>query len=466
MTVAATATPGAPWPTRRPSRRRPRSPTPTPANNSATDTDAIVLPLPTLAVLDDFNRANANTLGANWVQTTRPASPRQQQPGTVRVDIPGSAIWNGAGQCRSAPSRARRSRSPTARSAPSRQSTARLLLKASGDDGQRPPATSVCCYDTGSGGRIVVATTTNTGWLHDDRATFATGTCAIGDILTAVANAATAPWTCGGNTTYVGRSSTAGAALHRHRPDRHAASRQQRPGSTTSAAGPCHEPATSDPPIASRRGSERHERSGGGCCSAGATCSRPAASPPPRSASARRQAVPGCSGASSSRPGPWPSTGRRTSSSSGPTAGSPCRRARRSSRSRSGVTVHPDAYAPDGRTTYIFGFANATGIADVDQFNLKNKAQHNAPAVLGAAKAWSSGSSSRTSAWPSGPTCSTSTPSTGTASRTSSRSSTASRPARSRSPRARHSRTSTCPTTRARTCTTATSRTPSTSTWG
>ena len=44
-----------------------------------------------------------------------------------------------------------------------------------------------------------------------------------------------------------------------------------------------------------------------------------------------------------------------------------------------GVTVHPDSYAPDGKSTYIFGFANATGLADDVQFNLKNKAQHSAP---------------------------------------------------------------------------------------
>ncbi len=44
-----------------------------------------------------------------------------------------------------------------------------------------------------------------------------------------------------------------------------------------------------------------------------------------------------------------------------------------------GVTTHPDPYAPDGRTDYIFGFANATGLADDQQFHLKNKAQHSAP---------------------------------------------------------------------------------------
>ena len=44
-----------------------------------------------------------------------------------------------------------------------------------------------------------------------------------------------------------------------------------------------------------------------------------------------------------------------------------------------GVTVHPDTYAPDGKSTYIFGFANASGLADDVQFNLKAKAQHSAP---------------------------------------------------------------------------------------
>jgi FtsP/CotA-like multicopper oxidase with cupredoxin domain len=44
-----------------------------------------------------------------------------------------------------------------------------------------------------------------------------------------------------------------------------------------------------------------------------------------------------------------------------------------------GVTTHPDSYAPEGKTTYIFGFANASGMADDQQFNLKNHAQHSAP---------------------------------------------------------------------------------------
>lgn len=38
------------------------------ANNSASDSDSIVVPRPSLSVLDNFNRANANTLGGNWQQ--------------------------------------------------------------------------------------------------------------------------------------------------------------------------------------------------------------------------------------------------------------------------------------------------------------------------------------------------------------------------------------------------------------
>ena len=41
--------------------------------------------------------------------------------------------------------------------------------------------------------------------------------------------------------------------------------------------------------------------------------------------------------------------------------------------------VHPDSYAPAPYTDYIFGFANATGLRDDEQFNLKNQAQHSAP---------------------------------------------------------------------------------------
>ncbi len=40
---------------------------------------------------------------------------------------------------------------------------------------------------------------------------------------------------------------------------------------------------------------------------------------------------------------------------------------------------HPDPLAPDGLTTYIFGFRNVTGMTTTQRLNQKYKAQHNAP---------------------------------------------------------------------------------------
>ena len=130
-----------------------------------------------------------------------------------------------------------------------------------------------------------------------------------------------------------------------------------------------------------------------------------------------------------------------------------------------GVTVHPDPYAPDGKSTYIFGFANASGLADDVQFNLKNKAQHSAPLFWARqeedfrVQLTNVGLAQRpdlfdehTLHWH--------------GFRTSSRSSTASPPGPSRSRRARPSPTSTSHTTPAPTCSTATWRTRSTCTWG
>ena len=97
-----------------------------------------------------------------------------------------------------------------------------------------------------------------------------------------------------------------------------------------------------------------------------------AAGPPPRPGRS-------WSGPSSSPTTPSPRTGRRTSSSSGRTAGSACRRPRPSSPRRWASRSTPTATRPTTSTTYIFGFANASGLADNVQFNLKNKAQHSAP---------------------------------------------------------------------------------------
>ena len=49
-----------------------------------------------------------------------------------------------------------------------------------------------------------------------------------------------------------------------------------------------------------------------------------------------------------------------------------------------GVTTHPDSYAPDGRTTYIFGFANASGLGNDHPVQPEEQGPALGPAVLGA----------------------------------------------------------------------------------
>ncbi len=47
---------------------------PVASNNSASDADTVRRALPTLTLLDNFNRANANSLGANWSQANTGAN--------------------------------------------------------------------------------------------------------------------------------------------------------------------------------------------------------------------------------------------------------------------------------------------------------------------------------------------------------------------------------------------------------
>jgi uncharacterized repeat protein (TIGR01451 family) len=70
---------------------------PNTSNNSASDTDTILssVALPALSVLDNFNRANANTLGSNWSQSTLFGN------ASIRINsnrayalLSGYAIWN------------------------------------------------------------------------------------------------------------------------------------------------------------------------------------------------------------------------------------------------------------------------------------------------------------------------------------------------------------------------------------
>jgi uncharacterized repeat protein (TIGR01451 family) len=152
-------------------------------NNSATDTDGIVGPLPALAVLDNFNRANANTLGASWSQVTLfgQAAIRVNANQAFDNGLPGWAMWNGAGT----PFGIRQGAAFTFANAPvtSSGTPSSLLLKASGGSANTPASYIRVSY---SGGTVEVATTTNSGGSFTSRGTFA-ATFASGDTLSAVA---------------------------------------------------------------------------------------------------------------------------------------------------------------------------------------------------------------------------------------------------------------------------------------
>jgi hypothetical protein len=180
-------------------------------DNSATDTDVVLVPPPAIGLLDNFNRANANTLGSSWSQATLLGA------ASIRVNanqayalILGSAIWNGPGNVFGANQGA----GFTFATAPGTGLVPNaLILKASGGTAANPSAFIRVGYDgTGS---VVVATTTNSGGSFTTRATFP-ATFAAGDTLSATARGTGTVdvfKTSGGLTTAVGSVTvpTAGA---------------------------------------------------------------------------------------------------------------------------------------------------------------------------------------------------------------------------------------------------------------
>jgi hypothetical protein len=164
--------------------------------------------LPTLSVLDAFNRGNANTLnnGSNWSQ------PILFGNASIRVNsnqafaaVLGWAMWN----------------SPTAgfgaqqgaafTFASSTLNNSALLLKASGGSATTPQNYIRVQYQTTGGGQVVIGTTTNTGTSFTTLGTFASPFVS-GDTLTAKANSdgSVDVWktTAANVTTYLGHSST------------------------------------------------------------------------------------------------------------------------------------------------------------------------------------------------------------------------------------------------------------------
>jgi uncharacterized repeat protein (TIGR01451 family) len=171
------------------------------ANNSATDTTLIVqpLPLPTLTVLDNFDRANANTLGASWSQVVVPILGGSLRVNTNQASaaLLGWAMWNATGNVFGP----KQGAAFTFVNTPA--SGSYLILKASGGSASTP-ANYIRVNYIGSG--VTVSTTTNSGGNYALRATFPT-TFSVGDTLSATADATgtVAVWkTSGATITFLG----------------------------------------------------------------------------------------------------------------------------------------------------------------------------------------------------------------------------------------------------------------------
>ena len=174
---------------------------PNTTNNSATDTDSIIPPLPTLTVLDNFNRANSTTLGGSWSQVTVIILGAAIRVNTNQAfaALLGSAYWNvpaiGFG--------AKQAAAFTFAATPGGLTPNTLILKASGGSATAPANYISVGYSAG-GNQVVVATTT--GATTTTRATFP-ASFANGDTLSAVADATGTVFvyqTSGSTTTLVG----------------------------------------------------------------------------------------------------------------------------------------------------------------------------------------------------------------------------------------------------------------------
>ncbi len=159
---------------------------PNTANNSASDGDTVVLPLPALTGLDNFNRANANNLGTNWSQantgTNVDLRVNANQAVANQTNDGGQAIWNN-------PTAGYGSKQGAAFTfANTTLNNSALILKATGGTAAAPSTFLRVRYSTGSGGQVIVQRTTNSGGTYAAVSTFA-ASFANGDTLTAVANA-------------------------------------------------------------------------------------------------------------------------------------------------------------------------------------------------------------------------------------------------------------------------------------
>ncbi len=138
--------------------------------------------LPTLGVLDTFNRSNAITLGSNWSQLSVPilgASIRTNNNQAL-ASVLGQAIWNGPSSAYGTAQGAAFTIANTTLNGDA------LILKASGGSTTLPSTYIRVRYSSGSGGQVIVETTTNTGGSYTNRGTFS-ASFASGNTLSAVA---------------------------------------------------------------------------------------------------------------------------------------------------------------------------------------------------------------------------------------------------------------------------------------
>jgi hypothetical protein len=154
---------------------------PNTANNTSTDTTSILAYL--FALLDDFFRANANNLGANWSQANTGANVdlrvNANQAFANQTNDGGQAIWNasvfGANQ------------GASFTFANTTVNNTALILKASGGTVTAPTNFIRVRYQTGGGGQVLVQTTTNSGGTYTTRGTISGVSFTSGDTFTAVA---------------------------------------------------------------------------------------------------------------------------------------------------------------------------------------------------------------------------------------------------------------------------------------
>jgi uncharacterized repeat protein (TIGR01451 family) len=173
------------------------------ANNSATDSDTITVPaLPTLLLLDNFNRANATNLGTSWSQPNNNIRLNSNQA-NENTGTTGFAYWNGTNPSFGSKQGAALAIANSTLNADS------LILKASGGTAAAPLNYIRVQYQTTNNGQLVIATTTNSGGVFTSAGTLnnANSSFTNGDVLTAQVNATglVSVWrTRGATTLFVG----------------------------------------------------------------------------------------------------------------------------------------------------------------------------------------------------------------------------------------------------------------------